>query len=238
MADNKPGAQTKAAEETREIESDRLRWLVEAQGAAYVQGMEVMADKLATVLAERLADQPRVLREEIVVVADRMAGAQEHTMARLARGLERLSQQPSALDDQSKNLIRDYTILREELAGPAEGSVLRRATIRGIVPPAAEVGERIAILTENAGEAERVAFAKDGGGTVDTNPDSTNPTESVLASGVMSGEVVWATVPEGAVSGPITVVLAGGDSITSRKRFIVLRRETIAVEVWSGEDKK
>ena len=98
MADNKPGAQTKAAEETREIESDRLRWLVEAQGAAYVQGMEVMADKLATVLAERLADQPRVLREEIVVVADRMAGAQEHTMARLARGLERLSQQPTALD--------------------------------------------------------------------------------------------------------------------------------------------
>ena len=59
MADNKPGAQTKAAEETREIESDRLRWLVEAQGAAYVQGMEVMADKLANVLAERLADQPR-----------------------------------------------------------------------------------------------------------------------------------------------------------------------------------
>jgi hypothetical protein len=222
MADNKPGAPTRVAEETREIESDRLRWLVEAQGAAYVQGMEVMADKLATVLAERLAEQPKVLREEIFVVADRIS--------------ERLAQQqPAALDNQARNLIRDYTILREELSGPAEGSILRRATIRSIVPSAEEVGARIAILTENAAEAVRVAFARDGGGTVDTNPDSTNPTESLVAGGVMSGEAVWVTVPEGAVTGPVTVVLAGGDSLTSKKSFVVLRRKVVAVEVWSGE---
>src|SRR5205814_6127193 len=199
MADNKPGAQTKAAEETREIESDRLRWLVEAQGAAYVQGMEVMADKLATVLAERLADQPRVLREEIVVVADRMAGAQEHTMARLARGLERLSQQPSALDDQSKNLIRDYTILREELAGPAESGVLRVMTIRSIKPQSAHVGDQISITTENAPAIERIAFAKEGGGTVDTYPEAAEKDKLFMTVGVSKTETAVVTVPEGAV---------------------------------------
>src|SRR2546429_9888683 len=94
MADNKPGAQTKAAEETREIESDRLRWLVEAQGAAYVQGMEVMADKLATVLAERLADQAPVLREEVVVVADRMAGAARDNPGPPGRGGWRPAAEP------------------------------------------------------------------------------------------------------------------------------------------------
>jgi hypothetical protein len=51
----------------------------------------------------------------------------------------------------------------------------------------------------------------------------------------MSGEAVWVTVPEGAVTGPVTVVLAGGDSLTSKKSFVVLRRKVVAVEVWSGE---
>jgi hypothetical protein len=197
-----------------------------------------MADRLATVLAERLADQPKVLREEFFVVADRMAEAHGNAVDRLAVGIsERLAQQqPAALGNQAKNLIRDYTILREELSGPAEGSVLRLATIRGFSPAAAEVGALIVILTENALEAERIAFAKDGGGTVATNPESTNATEFILRGGVMKGEAVVVRVPEGAVTGPVTVVVAGGDSITSKKAFVVLRRKAVAVEVWSGEE--
>jgi hypothetical protein len=138
--------------------------------------------------------------DEIALMAERLA----QTLAeQLGEGLGR----GEPLDE---GRIRAYDITRRQLAGPFddEAGILGAGAIVSVNPPTLYVDAACKVMLRDAGRAVEVAFA---------SADGTVPVRVTDASrdagrgiGTRSYELVTVKVPEGAITGPITVVTDAG----------------------------
>ena len=145
-------------------------------------------------------------------------------MGRLNEALvQGLAERNTGLRDVEIQLIRDYEVIRRQLAGPSddEATTLPSARIVSIYPPAAMAGEEIAIHLRNAGNPTRVAFAAEDGTLVEVTPPAPARGTTGLAGRGARDIIVRVTVPDGAVTGRITVITDRGDP-TSAFDFVVL----------------
>jgi hypothetical protein len=145
-------------------------------------------------------------------------------MGRLNEALvQGLAERNTGLRDVEIQLIRDYEVIRRQLAGPSddEATTLPSARIVSVNPPAAMVGDEIAIHLRNAGNPTRVAFAAENGTLVEVTPAASASGAAGLAGRGARDRAVRVTVPDGAVTGRITVITDRGDP-TSAFDFYVL----------------
>src|SRR5262249_38595322 len=114
------------------------------------------------------------LLEALLKQNETYAQQMERLNAPLVTGL---TQRTPGLRDVEVQLIRDYEVIRRQLAGPAddEASTLPSARIVSINPPAGKVGDEVCIHLRNAGRPTRVAFAAADGGLAEVTPAGTQP---------------------------------------------------------------
>lgn len=193
----------------------------------------------ATIDLRQLADLVRAGNEErateLARVAERLVktfagefmhrsgtGDIEIVATRLADTLAERLDQRSGMSQENERRIRAYQWLRGTLAGPVddEASTVDNGVVVSVKPPSARVGDTITILLRRAGRAAQVEFAAEGDAeTVTATPTSTSRDRADLASPGVS-ELVRVVVPEGAISGPLTVVTDTGVP-TSAFDFVV-----------------
>src|SRR2546429_7134208 len=126
-------------------------------------------------------------------------------MGRLNEALvQGLAERHTGLRDVEIQLIRDYEVIRRQLAGPSddEATTLPSARIVSVYPPAAMAGDVIAIHLRNAGNPTRVAFAAEDGSLVEVTPPAPARGRTGLAGRGARDIIVRVTVPVRAVAGP------------------------------------
>lgn len=150
----------------------------------------------------RLGNERR--SDEITLMAERLAQTVAEQLGQSGRG-ERLDE----------GRIRAYDVTRRQLAGPSddEADTLGIGTIVSVSPHVVRVGLPCLVLLRNTGRAVQAAFAgRDG--TVTTNVGDPRRDEGAGVA-ARSYELVTVTVPEGALTGPITIITDTGDITSS-----------------------
>lgn len=145
------------------------------------------------------------------IVAQQSQGYKEFAQE-LATALDkRLSERSQrGLRDEELQLSRAYSLLRSQLAGPADDDVVSPARIVGIQPESTSVGAEVTIHMRNAAALARVGFVNTAGGAEGVVPRVVPGTPPGAAD-----QFYTATVPKSAVTGPVTVATSTGEVLTT-----------------------
>lgn len=146
----------------------------------------------------RLGNERR--SDEITLIAERLA-------LTLAKQLGESQGRGERLDE---GRIRAYDTTRRQLAGPFddEANTLGAGAIVSVTPHTLHVGGPCRVMLRDAGQAVEVAFTSDDGTVAVRVADTTG--DAGTGTAPRTYQLVSVDVPEGAVTGPITVVTDAG----------------------------
>jgi len=146
----------------------------------------------------RLGNERR--SEEITLMAERLAQT-------LAKQFGESQGRGERLDE---GRIRSYDVTRRQLAGPFddEANTLGAGAIVSVTPHILHVGGPCRVMLRDAGQAVEVAFTSDDGTVAVRVADTASDARTGTAA--RCHQLVSADVPEGAITGPITVVTDAG----------------------------
>jgi hypothetical protein len=138
--------------------------------------------------------------EEIALMAERLA----QTLA------EQLGESQGRGERLDEGRIRAYDVTRRQLAGPSddEADTLGAGAIVSVTPHTLHAGATCRVMLRDAGQAVEVAFASNDGTVVARVADTSH--DAGTGTAARSHELVSVSVPEGAITGPITVVTDAG----------------------------